>query len=103
MIQHVVLMKFKQDVDDADADALAALLDDLPNTIIEIIAYEFGRDVVRSPRSYDFGLVSLFANLEALDRYRRHPAHLVVVEKLTAMCDDIIAVDFESSDVTPRP
>jgi len=48
----------------------------MPNRITEIHSYEFGRDVVRSQRSFDFALVSLFANLEALERYQQHRQHL---------------------------
>ena len=95
MIQHVVLMKFKADVTPEQIDELERLLDDLPNVIVEIQAYEFGRDIVRSERSYDFALVSLFANLDTLRRYQQHPDHLVVLNLLKAICADISAVDFE--------
>jgi len=66
MINHVVLMKFKPGASQADIEDLEKSLDDLPNKIIEIHSYEFGRDLVRSDRSYDFALVSLFANLQTL-------------------------------------
>jgi hypothetical protein len=76
MINHVVLMKFKPDANDDAIDDLEKSLDDLPNKIVEIQVYEFGRDRVHSEKSYDFALVSLFANLEAVKRYQEHPAHL---------------------------
>ena len=95
MIQHVVLMKFNPDVASEQIDGLEKLLDDLPNTIVEIQGYEFGRDIVRSERSYDFALVSLFANLDTLRRYQQHPDHLVVVDLLKSICADILAVDYE--------
>jgi hypothetical protein len=98
MINHVVLMKFKPDASQADIEDLEKSLDDLPNKIIEIHSYEFGRDLVRSDRSYDFALVSLFANLQTLEQYRNHPQHLMVVQKIRHLCDDIVTVDFEGSD-----
>ena len=98
MINHVMLMKFKPDItDDAIAD-LEKSLDDLPNKILEIQTYEFGRDRVHSEKSYDFALVSLFANLEAVKRYQEHPAHLKVLQKITRLTDNIIVVDFEGTD-----
>ena len=97
MITHVVMMKFKSDVGQKDVDALEELLDALPDKIIEIQSYDFGRDVVRSERSYDFALVSMFANLDTLKRYQVHPEHQVVVKKLGGMCEHIIAVDYESA------
>ena len=98
MINHVVLMKFKPDVNDDAIDDLEKNLDDLPNKIVEIQAYEFGRDRVHSEKSYDFALVSLFANLEAVKRYQEHPAHLKVLQKITALAEKIRVVDFEGSD-----
>ena len=98
MINHVVLLKFKPDVSDDAIDDLEKILDDLPNKIVEIQAYEFGRDRVHSEKSYDFALVSLFANLEAVKRYQEHPAHLKVLQRITALAEKIIVVDFEGSD-----
>jgi Stress responsive A/B Barrel Domain len=95
MIQHVVLMKFNPEVTSQQIDELEKRLDDLPNTIIEIQGYEFGRDIVRSERSYDFALVSLFANMDTLRRYQNHPRYLEVVDILKGLCGDILAVDFE--------
>ncbi len=100
MINHIVLLKFKPEVKKSHIEDLEKHMDDLPNSIAEIHSYEFGRDVVRSERSYDFGLIALFANTEALSRYQVHPDHLVVVEKVKNMCNSIITVDFEGSDAS---
>ena len=101
MLHHIVLMKFKPGVGEDQIDRLAKMLDALPNTIIEIQTYEFGRDIVRSERSYDFALVSGFANLEAMQRYQSHPEHQRVVAHIRAMCDDIRAVDFTTQYAPP--
>ena len=98
MINHVVLMKFKPGVSDDAIDDLEKSLDDLPNIILEIQSYEFGRDQVHSQKSYDFALVSLFANLEAVKRYQEHPAHLKVLQKITTLTEKMIVVDFEGTD-----
>jgi hypothetical protein len=91
-------MKFKPGVSDTDISDIEQSLDELPNRIVEIHSYEFGRDIVRSERSYDFALVSLFANTESLQRYQTHPDHLLVVEKLKNLCDSILTVDFWGTD-----
>ena len=98
MISHVVLLKFKPGVSDADIEELEKSLDELPNKITEIHTYEFGRDLIRSERSYDFALVSLFANLEALERYQQHRHHLPVVKKIKELCESVITVDFEGPE-----
>lgn len=94
MLSHVVSLKFKPEVTEADIDELEKSLDELPNAIVEIQMYEFGRDVLRTERSYDFAIVALFANKEALQRYQRHPEHLKVSAKLKILCESVVTVDF---------
>ena len=98
MINHVVLAKFKPGVGKADIEELERMLDDLPNKITEIQTYEFGQDLGHAAKSYDFAIVALFANLEALDRYQTHPQHLPAVKKIREICDDIITADFKGPD-----
>lgn len=97
MITHVVMMKFKPVVDSQEIDELEALLEDLPDAIDEIQSYDFGRDILRSERSYDFALVSVFANLDTLKHYQEHPAHQAVVKKLGDICAHIAVVDYQNA------
>ena len=94
MLKHVVFMKFKETATEADILDLERSLGELPGIISEIKGYEFGRDVVKSERSYDFALVSTFDNLESLKRYQVHPDHVLVLEKVKKLVDSILAVDF---------
>ena len=98
MLNHVVLMKFYSGVEESDIKELENMLDDLPNKITEIHSFEFGRNITGSPGSYDFALVSLFANPEALERYRQHPHHRPVIKKIKQICENVAAVDFQGSD-----
>ena len=98
MLNHVVLIKFKDGAQDSQIDDLEKSLDALPDAIVEIHVYEFGRDILRSERSYDFAIVSLFANLEALKRYQTHPEHLKVLQKIKALSAAVVTVDFEGTD-----
>ncbi|MBW2370025.1 MAG: Dabb family protein [Deltaproteobacteria bacterium] len=94
MLKHVVLLKFKTDTTDMDIQDIEAGLAGLPGRIPEIKGYELGRDVVRSDRSYDFGLVSAFVDQAGLKAYQTHPDHVGVVNKIRIACDSIVAVDF---------
>lgn len=98
MLNHVVLMKFKPEISDGDIRELEKALDDLPNRIRDIKMYEFGRNTIPSDRSYDFALIALFANPEALERYLRHPDHLPVAAMVKSMCASVATVDFSGSD-----
>jgi hypothetical protein len=95
MIKHIVFMKFKKGVTDKDIAELEKLMAGLPGRIPEIKEYQFGRDIVRSERSYDFALVSAFDDLEALKRYQPHPDHQPVLAKVKEMSEAILAVDFK--------
>lgn len=95
MLKHIVFMKFKPDVKAPDIEQLKQSLGGLPALIPEIREFVFGRDILRTERSWDFGLVSAFDNVEALNRYQVHPEHQIVVQKVRAMCDNIVVVDFD--------
>jgi hypothetical protein len=94
MIKHIVFMKFKAGVTDKDIAELEKGLGGLPGRIQEIKEYQFGRDIVRSERSFDFALVSAFDDLDAMKRYQVNPNHLPVVAKVKEMSESILAVDF---------
>ncbi|OIP91143.1 MAG: stress responsive alpha-beta barrel domain-containing protein [Syntrophobacteraceae bacterium CG2_30_61_12] len=95
MLKHVVLMKFKKDLQPGAIDQLEQGLGALPAVIGEIKQYEFGRDVIGSERSYDFALISGFDDLAAMKRYQAHPEHQQVLRHVLKICDGILAVDFE--------
>jgi hypothetical protein len=95
MLKHIVFMKLNPEVTGADIAALKKELGGLPAVIPEIKAFEFGQDILRTERSWDFALVSAFDDLEAMKRYQVHPDHQVVLKKVRAMCESIAVVDFE--------
>ena len=95
MLKHIVFMKFKAEVTEADIAGLKKELGGLPAVIPEIKAFEFGQDILHTERSWDFALVSAFDDLEAMKRYQVHPDHQVVLKKVRAMCESIVVVDFK--------
>ena len=95
MLVHVVCFRYKKDIDAAartqHRERLRALKD-----IDGIIDLKVGEDVVRSPRSYDTGLVIAFRDRAALDAYQTHPRHVPVAQFGPANCESVVAVDFEA-------
>ncbi len=96
MLRHVVFFKFNKRVGEGEITDLEESLAALPSAIPEILSYEFGRDVVRSERSYDFALVSSFNDLESMQSYQNHPEHQVVLKKVNELCESVLAVDYIS-------
>lgn len=95
MIRHIVIFRFKADTPQSDREAFLEMLRALPSKISEIVDFEAGFDVVRSPRAFDLALVASYADLAALDRYAKHEHHLPVVERAKEICEQVASVDYE--------
>ena len=94
MLKHVVLFKFNPDTSDTAVGRLVDGLAALPDQIPEIREFVFGRDIVGSERSYDFALVSMFDDLEAMQRYQVHPEHQKIIAHVKSICSSVVAADF---------
>ena len=96
MLVHFVSFKYKTDADDAQRthhrERLRALKD-----LDGVIDLKVGEDVVRSPRSYDTGLLITFPDRAALDAYQKDPRHVPVAQFGASLSEHIVAVDFEES------
>jgi hypothetical protein len=94
MLLHLVIFKYKSDVDAAarvqHRQRLAAL-----KSLDGVIDLKVGEDVVRSPRSYDTGLSVTFTDRAALDAYQRNDQHVPVSQFGVSIAEHIVAVDFE--------
>ena len=95
MIKHIVFLKFKPDVSADQRQEIIVELRALPRQIDVIREYEVGEDVLKTPRSWDVGLIGTYDNLEALKTYNDHPAHVAVVQKIRAISEGSASVDFE--------
>jgi hypothetical protein len=94
MLTHIVCFKYKADVDQAARADHRARLAGL-KALDGVIDLKVGADVVRSPRSYDTGLIVIFADRAGLDAYQKDPTHVPVAQSGVGLCDSIVAVDFE--------
>ena len=94
MLVHMVAFKYKAGVDGAvraqHRERLRALGD-----LDGIVDLKVGEDVVRSPRSYDTGLMIMFRDRAALDAYQKDPRHVPVSQLGVGLSDHIVAVDFQ--------
>jgi hypothetical protein len=94
MLLHLVCFKYKADVDGATRaqhrQRLAAL-----KALDGLVDLRVGEDVVHSSRSYDTGLAITFPDRAALDDYQKNDRHVAVVHFAGALCEHVVAVDFE--------
>ncbi len=95
MVVHIVSFRYKTDASAAQRADHRAQLKGLAD-IDGILDFKVGEDIVRSPRSYDTGLVVVFRDRAALDSYATNPRHVPVAQLGRDLSESIIAVDFEA-------
>lgn len=94
MLTHIVVWKYRSDVEDFARDEHVNLLRKLAATIPQVQSLSVGCDILHLPRSYDTGLVATFADRAALDAYTVHPDHVKVAEFGRSICENVASVDF---------
>jgi len=96
MLTHIVIWKYRADVEAEVRDAHVLLLRKLPSFIKEIDTLSVGFDVLRLPRSYDSGLVATFKDQAALQAYTIHPEHIKAAAFGKTISEHVASADFES-------
>ncbi len=96
MITHIVIWKYRADIEQKRRDEHIAMLKQLPAFIDDIRSLSVGPDLLRLPRSYDTGLVVTFDDRAALEAYTVHPEHIKVADFGRNISEHVASVDFES-------
>ena len=94
MLTHIVIWKYKPDVEQFAREEHVRLLGNLRKLIPEIRSLVVGFDILRLPRSYDSGLVAVFDDQAGLDAYTVHPEHVKVAEFGRQISEHVASVDF---------
>ncbi len=100
MITHVVAWRFPEEFDGLNKaelmEKVKADLEALVGVVESIDSFSVGINEVASDAASDVVLLSTFADWEALDAYRVHPAHQEVAKFIGAAATERRVVDFES-------
>ncbi|HKE55982.1 MAG TPA: Dabb family protein [Pyrinomonadaceae bacterium] len=94
MLTHLVVWKYRADVDNETRAEHVALLTSLQAIIPEVQSLSVGFDMLHLPRSYNTGLVATFVDRAGLDAYTNHPEHVKVAEFGRTISDHVASVDF---------
>ena len=98
MLTHIVIWKYRTDVEQTIREEHVARLRRLPSVIAGIRSFSAGFDTLHLPRSYHVGLVATFRDRAALDAYTVHPEHAAVADFGRRISEHVASVDFESDD-----
>ena len=96
MLTHIVIWKYRSDVERKVREDHVRMLRRLASVIKEVESMSVGFDVVKLPRSFDTGLVALFRDRAALEAYTVHPEHIKVAAFGKSISEHVASVDFES-------
>jgi excinuclease UvrABC helicase subunit UvrB len=98
MIKHIVLFKFKEELQDAEKDrklkTIKSALEDLTKKVEALNKMEVGINCNPNEK-YDMALTSEFASMEGLEKYASHPDHLEVAAVIREILDERACVDYE--------
>lgn len=102
MLIHIVCWKYKNETS-ADLRAEHILkLRALAGMIPEIVSLDVGSDILHLDRSFDTGLVAVFADREALDIYIDNPEHQKVAALGKEIAVQAVSVDFFQPSPEPQ-
>jgi hypothetical protein len=94
MLVHIVCWRYKPESHETAREDHRARLRALPSIIPDIVSFDVGSDVLHLDRSFDTGLVAVFADRDALDRYTDHPEHQAVAALGKQLSEQVVSVDF---------
>jgi hypothetical protein len=95
MLTHIVIWRYRADVEPEVREEHVRLLKNLSSVIKEVETLSVGFDVLRLPRSYDTGLVAVFRDRAGLEAYTIHPEHVQAAEFGRSISEHVASVDFE--------
>lgn len=99
MLKHIVMWRFIDGVEGKSRTEHAVWmkehLEALVGTVPEIRSLEVGVNCSQSPMAYDAVMTLVVDDVEALKRYRQHPAHQLISEHCHAVRDSRVVVDYE--------
>jgi len=94
MLTHVVVWKYRTDIDIDIRKEHITLLRNLSAVIPQIRSLSVGSDTLHLPRSYDTGLVAVFEDRAALEVYTIHPEHIKAANFGRSISEHVASVDF---------
>lgn len=79
---HLASFRWKDETTPADVEAITAALTELAPTLLGVESYRCGPDVSRTPDSYDYAVLGVFAGRDDFLAYRDHPEHQRILTEL---------------------
>ncbi len=95
MVEHIVLVKFKPEVSEAEKEELRQMMLAMQGRIPGIVELSAGHSFTNRHQGYTLGLVVRFTDRAALEAYGPHPVHAPVKARVQQLAEDVVVVDYE--------
>jgi hypothetical protein len=79
---HLASFRWKDQTTPTDVAKITAALTELATRLNGVESYRCGADVSRTPDSYDYAVVGVFAGRDDFLAYRDHPEHQRILKEL---------------------
>lgn len=97
MLQHTVLMRVREDVEQQDVDVVFSYIQDLKRTLPGIMNFTCGpsAQLDHSDKQYSHGFSMVFVDQDYFDEYRSHPKYTDTLDRIgTLLADSSSLVTF---------
>ena len=98
MIRHIVMWKFRRDLEETPlqiAQEMKSRLEALNGKIVGLVRAEVGVNVKETASSFDAVLTADFDSWELMDAYKVHPLHVVISDYCKERRLERVDVDYE--------
>ena len=95
MVEHVVLIKWREDTPQPEKDRILQELSDLKDKILGIVSYHVGHNFSDRSQGYHAAVTSVFVDRTSLDAYVPHPEHQRIAAQLKVKAENVLVVDFQ--------
>ena len=96
MIEHLVILKFREDATLDQVNAFLTAAKALKGKVEGVVDLTVGQNFTDRSKGYTHGVCVRFEDKAALERYLPHPEHVAVVEScMKPILDDVIVLDYE--------
>lgn len=100
MLKHIVLLKLKSNYSKEQKEIaikkIIEKLSELPTKIKEIRHYEVFKNIKEG--GSDLGLIGEFETQKDLEKYRKHPAHLEILDLIEKHKEEITFLDYFNAE-----
>ncbi len=94
MVEHIVLITWKEDVTNETRNQILAELLTLKDKILGIVSYHVGHNFSSRSQGFDAAITSTFVDEKSLEAYSVHKEHVAIAQKLRTSTKNILALDF---------